>query len=194
MKTLRLDAERWRFDWPEPGSWGRSLGTACLGAGQESALELVRGDAEGDFRSVDVVDGTGRMRRLLKLLRLLGVLAVSGAFGLAGATLAADQQGLRPSLPILVATILAAPETFEGKQVVVQGTVVEAARKVFPNGRPYHTVSVGNGEAVLTVFSWSRLPVRAGERIEAIGVFHVWRYNLRHMIEAGQVNRLERAR
>ena len=134
------------------------------------------------------------MRRLLKLLRLLGVFAVSGAFGLAGAALAADQQEPRPSLPIPVATILAAPETFEGKQVVVQGTVVEAARKVFPNGRPYHTVSVGNGEAVLTVFSWSRLPVRAGDRIEAIGVFHVWRYNLRHMIEAGQVSRLERGR
>lgn len=30
MKTLRLDAERRRFDWPEPGSWGRSLGTACV--------------------------------------------------------------------------------------------------------------------------------------------------------------------
>lgn len=134
------------------------------------------------------------MRRLLKLLRLLGVLAVSGAFGLAGAALAADQQELRPSRPIPVATLLAAPETFAGKQVVVQGTVVEAARKVFPNGRPYHTLLVGNGEAVLTVFSWSRLSVGAGDRIEAIGVFHVWRYNLRHMIEAGRVRRLEPGR
>ncbi|MBI2552977.1 MAG: hypothetical protein HYV92_00780 [Candidatus Rokubacteria bacterium] len=131
---------------------------------------------------------------MLKLLRLLGVLAVSGAFGLAGSALAAAEQELSPSAPLPVATILAAPETFEGKHVVVQGTVVEAARKVFPNGRPYHTLSVRDGESVLTVFSWSRLPVRAGDRIEAIGVFHVWRYNFRHVIEAGAVRRLERGR
>ncbi len=98
------------------------------------------------------------------------------------------------SAPVPVATILAVPETFEGRQVTVRGTVVKAKRDVFPNGRPYHTLSVGVGETVLTVFSWSPPSAKAGDRVEAMGVFHVWRYNIRHMIDAAQIRRLEPVR
>jgi len=103
----------------------------------------------------------------------------------------AGHEDPKAAAPVPIATILAAPEAFEGQKVTVCGTVVKAKRDVFPNGRPYHTLSVGVGETVLTVFSWSPPSAKAGDRVEAMGVFYVWRYNIRHMIDAAQIRRLE---
>lgn len=96
--------------------------------------------------------------------------------------------------PTPVATILAAPEQYQGQEVVIRGRVQSANREVFPNGRPSYTLSVGDEGATLTVFSWRRPAAREGDLVEVAGVFRLWRYNLRHMIESARITRLERVR
>lgn len=144
---------------------------------QGKVIGLVRG--ERDWQS----DGARRL--------VVEILQEGTSQRLGRQRVVAGQEDAKAPAPVPVATILAAPEAFEGQQVTVRGTIVRAKRDVFPNGRPYHTLSVEDGETVLTVFSWSPSPVRTGDRVEAAGVFHVWRYNIRHMIEAARIRRLE---
>lgn len=96
--------------------------------------------------------------------------------------------GSKASLP--VATILATPDTFEGTGVTVRGSVVKMKRAVFPNGRGYYTLSVSDERAAVTVFSWDRPSVELGDQVEAVGVFHVWRYNLQQMIESRRITKI----
>lgn len=70
--------------------------------------------------------------------------------------------------------------------------VLRANRAVFPNGRHYYTLSVGDGGANLTVFSWTRPVAKAGVQVEVVGVFHVWRYNIQPMIDSQRITRLGR--
>ena len=86
--------------------------------------------------------------------------------------------------------ILATPDSYEGQEVVVRGRVVKLTRAVFPNGRSYYALSVGDERVALTVFSWKRPAVREGDAVEVAGVFHVWRYNLRHMVDSSRITRL----
>lgn len=99
----------------------------------------------------------------------------------------ADEPSGRGLLP--VATILATPDRYAGKEVVIQGVVAEMRRAVFPNGRPYYTISVGDGHTAITVFSWERPLVERGDLVEVVGVFYTWRYNLRHVIESRRITR-----
>ncbi len=96
--------------------------------------------------------------------------------------------------PLPAATILAAADAYEGETVMVQGTVARLERAVFPNGRPYYTLSVEDARTTLTVFSWSPPSVKEGDRVEAVGIFHIWRYNIHHMIESVRITRLEKGR
>lgn len=95
-----------------------------------------------------------------------------------------------PPSPVSAETILASPETFEGQMVTIRGTVARVQRAVFPNGRRYYLVSVHQDGATLAVFSWSRPAVQEGDRVEATGIFHVWRYNLHLMIDSSKIRRL----
>jgi hypothetical protein len=67
--------------------------------------------------------------------------------------------------------------------------VMKKTRAVFPNGRAYSTLLVGNGEAAITVFSWEDPLVERGDSVEVIGLFHLWRYNFRHVIESRGITR-----
>ena len=98
------------------------------------------------------------------------------------------------STPIAPATILEAPEEYAEQQVVIRGRVGSTKRAVFPNGRPYHTLSVGDERASLTVFSWDRPSVKEGDSVQVVGVFHVWRYNIHHVIESHRITRLGKTR
>ena len=111
-----------------------------------------------------------------------------------GLLIAAGQAGGGSFTPIPAATILAATDTYEGETVMIQGIVARVERAVFPNGRPYYTLSVEDARATLTVFSWSPPSVKEGDRVEAVGVFHIWRYNIHHMIESIRITRLEQGR
>ncbi len=88
-----------------------------------------------------------------------------------------------------IARILASPDQYGEKEVVIRGVVVKKTRAVFPNGRAYSTLVVGNGKATIIVFSWEDLLVGPGDSVEVTGIFHIWRYNFRHMIESRRVTR-----
>lgn len=94
-----------------------------------------------------------------------------------------------PGERLPLATIVAAPDQYAGKAVIIQGVVAELTRAVFPNGRPYYTLSVSDGGTAITVFSWERPPVERGDLIEVEGVFYPWRYNLRQVIDSRRITR-----
>lgn len=126
------------------------------------------------------------LRRVLSSVALssvlLGSLDLSATVG--------EQTAAEPKAPTPVATILATPDTFEGTGVTVRGSVVKMKRAVFPNGRVYYTLSVGDERAAITVFTWEAPPVKPGDQVEAVGVFHVWRYNFPQMIESHRITRV----
>lgn len=113
------------------------------------------------------------------LLRSLDLLATVG-----------EQTAAEPKAPTPVATILATPDTFEGGEVTVRGSVVKMKPAVFPNGRAYYTLSVGDERVAITVFTWEAPSVKPGDQVEAVGVFHVWRYNVPQMIESRRITRV----
>lgn len=95
-----------------------------------------------------------------------------------------------PNAPISATTILATPDKFEGTEVTVRGAVVNVKRAVFPNGRAYSTLSVGDERLAITVFSWEQASVEVGDLVEVSGVFHLWRYNLPKMVESLRITRV----
>ncbi len=90
---------------------------------------------------------------------------------------------------VSLASILSAPETYEGKEVLLQGKVVAARQATFPNGRRYYTLSIGDERVFVTVFSWERPLVNPGDSVRVEGTFHTWRYNIHHMIENARTHR-----
>jgi len=99
--------------------------------------------------------------------------------------LAGGEPAERPSL----ATLFAAPDRYAGKAVTIQGVVAGMTRAIFPNGRPYHTLSISDGQTAITVFFWDRPSVEQGDLVEVAGLFYPWRYNLRHVIESRRITR-----
>lgn len=91
--------------------------------------------------------------------------------------------------PVLIPTLLTSPDQYGEKEVLIRGTLVKKARAAFPNGRRYSTLLVGDGQRAITVFSWEDPPVETGDSVEVSGAFHIWRYNLRHMIESRRIIR-----
>ncbi|MBI3030125.1 MAG: hypothetical protein HYY64_11495 [Candidatus Rokubacteria bacterium] len=102
---------------------------------------------------------------------------------------AVQAAGADPAERLPLATIVTAPDQYAGKAVVIRGVVAAVTRAVFPNGRPYYTLSVGDGQTAVTVFSWERPPVEQGDRVEVEGVFYPWRYNLRQVIDSRRITR-----
>lgn len=94
-----------------------------------------------------------------------------------------------PGERVPLARIVAAPDRYAGREVVIQGAVAELTRAVFPNGQPYYTLSVSDGQTAITVFSWERPPVERGDLVEVEGVFYPWRYNLRQVIDSRRITR-----
>lgn len=99
------------------------------------------------------------------------------------AELAGGEPAERPSL----ATLSATPDRYAGKAVIVQGAVAGMTRAIFPNGRPYYTLSISDGQTAITVFSWDRPSVERGDLVEVEGLFYPWRYNLRYVIESRRI-------
>lgn len=115
------------------------------------------------------------------LRALLVGLSVAAAAALAGAGDGAER--------VPLATILASPDRYAGTAVVVQGQVVKIMRAISPNGRPYYTLAVSDGHAVITVFSWDRPSANRGDLVEVAGAFYPWRYNLRRVIVSDRITR-----
>ncbi len=73
---------------------------------------------------------------------------------LIGFTLLASAEGqprLSPGRVVPIAQLLASPDRYAEKEVLIRGTVVKKARGVFPNDRPYFTLLVSDGEGAIRV-------------------------------------------
>ncbi len=126
------------------------------------------------------------MKRLIvTTVALLSALLV----GLNLLACADESAGGHPEERLPLATILATPDRYAGKEVVIRGVVVEMTRAVFPNGRPYYTLTVSEGHTAITVFSWERPSVEQGDLVEVVGVFYPWRYNLHQVIDSRRITR-----
>ena len=97
------------------------------------------------------------------------------------------EAGSEKGISVTVATILSAPDSYEGKGVLVEGEVIKVTSATFPNGRGYYTISVGNARDSITVFSWLRPEMKPGNSVRVEGTFHVWRYNIHHVIESSRI-------
>lgn len=133
------------------------------------------------------VDGVLKLERAA--LVALGGLALV-LIGLTALVSADEPSGVNPCGPVPVAMILTAPEQYGGREVRVRGIVMKKTRAVFPNGRSYYTLSVGDGQKAITVFSWADPSVERGDHVDVLGVFHLWRYSFRHMIESRGITKL----
>lgn len=124
-------------------------------------------------------------RALLVTLAFLSALLVG--LTLANSAEEPAETDSRESVPI--ARILASPDQYGEKEVVIRGVVIKKTRAVFPNGRAYSTLLVGSEKAAIVVFSWEDPLVGPGDSVEVTGIFHIWRYNFRHMIESRRITR-----
>ena len=126
--------------------------------------------------------------------RPIGATVVLLAALLAGPNLLASADELgggNPEERLPLATILATPDRYAGKEVVVRGVVAEMTRAVFPNGRPYYTLTVSEGHTAITVFSWEPPSIERGDLVEVVGIFYPWRYNIHLVIESRRITRAE---
>ena len=120
---------------------------------------------------------------------IVAIVAFLSASLLSVSASAIEAAGAAAGERVPLATIVVTPDQYAGKEVVIQGVVAEVTRAVFPNGRPYYTLSVSDGQIAITVFSWERPPVERGELVEVEGVFYPWRYNLRQVIDSRRITR-----
>lgn len=122
-------------------------------------------------------------RALCAVAVILGA-ALAGA---GGPVWAAEAAGADPGERVSVASLLAGPDRYEGKEIIVIGGILGTTHAVFPNGRPYYTLTVGEGSARVTVFAWEKPTIGPGERVEVTGTFYAWRFNLRLVIESHRI-------
>ena len=125
------------------------------------------------------------MRSQKRLLQILvGVAAILAGLNIAQA-LARDRIG----------DILARPEAFDGREVVLQGQANALDPRTSRRGNDYFTFRLSDGTgASLKVFSWGKPMLTPGDRVEVHGRFqrerHVGRYVFTNEVEAVRVRKL----
>jgi Putative peptidoglycan binding domain len=83
------------------------------------------------------------------------------------------------------------PSVFDGKEVTLSGTVSALVTKTSHRGNVYTTFKLSDGGDAVTVFSWGRLSVHDGDRVEVRGIFQqvkqVGPYTFHNEIQASSV-------
>ncbi len=114
-------------------------------------------------------------------LWVLGFLVI----GLAGPTPAQDHIG----------DILARPDSFDGREVVVQGTASAVDPRTSRRGNDYFTFRLSDETGTsLKVFSWGKPAIAPGDRVQVSGRFQrerrVGRYSFTNEVEAFRIRKL----
>ncbi len=95
-----------------------------------------------------------------------------------------------------VEEILANPDSFEGKEVSVSGTVSTPRFKASRHGKPYMTFPLlGESGGRVNVLVWEQIKLKKGEKIKVTGTFRqtmeMGKYTFRNMVEASKIVRSE---
>lgn len=72
-----------------------------------------------------------------------------------------------------VQALLTEGKKYDGKQVVLVGTVRNLKERVSKKGNPYYTFKIGEGKQTVSVFSYGKAPVKEGDRVRVTGKFAV---------------------
>ncbi len=120
-------------------------------------------------------------RRLAPRLWVVIFLAV----GFAGPALATDRLG----------DILARPDAFDGREVVVEGKASAVDPRTSRRGNDYFTFRLSDETATsLRVFSWGKPVIVPGDRVQVSGRFQrerrVGRYSFTNEVEASRIRKL----
>lgn len=120
-------------------------------------------------------------RRLAPRLWVVIFLAV----GFAGPALATDRLG----------DILARPDAFDGREVVVEGKASAVDPRTSRRGNDYFTFRLSDETATsLRVFSWGKPVIAPGDRVQVFGRFQrerrVGRYSFTNEVEASRIRKL----
>ncbi len=107
------------------------------------------------------------------------------AIGLACPALARDRIG----------DILARPDAFDGREVVLEGKASAIDPRTSRRGNDYCTFRLSDGTGTsLKVFSWGKPAIAPGDRVKVIGRFQrerrVGRYVFTDEVEASRVRKL----
>ena len=121
------------------------------------------------------------LRRLAPFLASLLVLAWTAA-----ALARADQ--------VAVKELLAEPDKWHGRAVVVSGTVLGLDARVSQKGNPYYTFRLNDGAASVTVFAYGTPAVKDGSRVQVEGTFlkvkRVGKHTFQNQVDAARITPL----
>lgn len=67
--------------------------------------------------------------------------------------------------------VMANPDHFDGKAIVVEGTATNIFFKVSRRGNPYYTFDLTDGAGSVKVFSFGKPVISDGERVKVFGRF-----------------------
>lgn len=74
---------------------------------------------------------------------------------------------------VTVQALLTDGQKYDGKQVVLVGTVRNLKEKVSKKGNPYYTFKIGEGKQTISVFGYGKATAKEGDRVRVTGKFAV---------------------
>lgn len=74
---------------------------------------------------------------------------------------------------VTVQALLTEGKKFDGKQVVLVGTVRNFKERVSKKGNPYYTFKIGEGKQTVSVFGYGKAAVKGGDSVRVTGKFSV---------------------
>ena len=95
---------------------------------------------------------------------------------------------------VTVKDLLAEPDKWHGRAVVVTGSVGKLEPRTSQRGNPYYTFLLNDGIQSVTVFSYGAPEVRDGNRVQVEGTFlkvkRVGKYTFQNQVDATSVRAL----
>ena len=89
---------------------------------------------------------------------------------------------------VTIKDLLAEPDKWHGRAVVVNGSVGKLEPRTSQRGNPYYTFRLNDGMQSMTVFSYGTPEVRDGDRVQVEGTFlkvkRVGKYTLQNQVDA----------
>lgn len=95
---------------------------------------------------------------------------------------------------VTVKDLLAEPDKWHGRAVVVTGSVGKLERRTSQRGNPYYTFLLNDGMQSVTVFSYGTPEVGDGSRVQVEGTFlkikRVGKYTFQNQVDAIRIRML----
>ena len=95
---------------------------------------------------------------------------------------------------VTIKDLLAEPDKWHGRAVVVNGSVGKLEPRTSQRGNPYYTFLLNDGKQSVTVFSYGTPEVKDGNRVQVEGTFlkvnRVGKYTFQNQVDATRIRAL----